>query len=169
MAKRLFVVVAILGLSGVALTAQSNPSIQGVWRAAEVTITNPNTPPAGFGKGTHTNLQPALAIFTGRHFSYVTDTAEKPRPTVPVKTPGKLTCEEMETRWAPFAANAGTYELSGTTLTMRLIVAKNPSLQGKAFVRYTIRLDGNNLTMTQVETQTGKIEYPNTVKYVRVE
>jgi hypothetical protein len=168
MTKRFFLGVAVLSLTGT-LLGQSKPSIQGVWRPVEVTITNPNSNPQGLGKGTHTTLQPALAIITAKHYSSIVDTAAKPRPTTAFNAPGKPTAEEMQTQWGPFAANAGTYELSGTTLTLRPIVAKNPAIQGKSFVRFTIKLDGNNLWTTQTETSTGKTEYPTTIKYVRVE
>ena len=75
----------------------------------------------------------------------------------------------MEAQWGPFIANAGTYELSGSTLTTRAIVAKNPALQGKPFARYTIKLDGQHLWTTQIENAQGKIANPNTIKYVRIE
>jgi hypothetical protein len=77
--------------------------------------------------------------------------------------------EELQARWGPFAAQAGTYELSGDTITARPIVAKGPGLQGKAVVRSTIKLQGNNLWVTTVEGARGKVENPATIKYVRVE
>lgn len=168
--RLLVVVVGILAL-GLSALGQSTPSIQGVWRPVEVTITNdnPNRNPNALGKGTHTNLQPGLVIFAGKHFSQVLDTAAKPRPTTPFKVQQKPTPEEMQTHWGPFAANAGTYELAGTTLTSRVIVGKNPVGQGKAFLRATIKLDGQNLWITGLEDTDGKIANPTTIKYVRVE
>ena len=156
------------------MSAQSKPSIQGVWRVIEITITDS---PAGrqdpfdaFPVGTHTSFQPELMIFTGRHYSRTTDTAAQPRPTTPYKTPGKPTLEELLAEWGPFAANAGTYEISGTTLTLRAIVAKNPRAQGeKNFTRLTVKLDENNLWLTPIDTQAGKIPNPVTSKYVRIE
>jgi hypothetical protein len=169
-AKRLIVFAAVLVLSGLAVLAQSKPSIQGVWRSVEVTITAANPAAGTLPKGTHTSIQPSLLIFTGKHYSTAADTAAKPRPTTPFKVPGKPTAEEMQSQWGPFAANSGTYELSGTTLTRRAMVAKNPSAQGgKNFTRYTIKLDGSNLWMTAVETAAGKAADAATVKYVRVE
>jgi hypothetical protein len=104
------------------------------------------------------------------HYSTTTDTAAQPRPAATFKVPGKPTLEELQTQWGPFAANAGTYELVGTTLTRHAMVAKNPAAQGgKTFSRATIKLDGNNLWITTTETQIGKTEYPSTIKYVRVE
>jgi hypothetical protein len=168
-AKRFIVVVVGILALGLSTLGQSKPSIQGVWRPVEVTITNPNPNQTGLGKGTHTNLQPALLIFTGKHYSQLIDTAGKPRPTTPFKVPEKPTLEEVMAHWGPFTAGAGTYELSGTTLTTRQAVAKNPAIQGKGFARWTVKFDGQNLWTTQIENQNGKVANPTTVKYVRVE
>jgi hypothetical protein len=167
MAKRSFVVVAVLGLFGVSLLAQSKPSIQGVWRRVETTVTNPNPPSGALAKGTHTNVQPGLLIFTAKHYSVQVDGAAKQRP--PIKVPAKPTPEEMQAAWGPYTANSGSYEISSSTLIMRPIVAKNPATQGKALNRATIKLEGDNLWMTLIDTGAGKVQYPTTAKYVRVE
>jgi Lipocalin-like domain len=167
--KKLFVVVAVLALNYAIGLGQTKPSIQGVWRAVELTVTNPNPLPNAFPKGTHTNIQPHLVIFTAKHYSLTADVAAEPRPTTPVKEQGKPTLEELQSRWGPFFANAGTYEISGDTVTQHVVVAKNPELQGKTVIRNTIKLEGNNLWVTTVEGARGKVENPPTVKYVRVE
>lgn len=169
MAQRLFVVVAILGVIGVSVTGQSKTSIQGVWRQVEITATNPVTPPGGFSKGTHTNMQPGVIVFTGKHYTVVRDTSAQPRPTAEFKVAGKPTAEEMQARWGPFQAASGTYEMSGTTVTFRPVVAKNPAIQGKAVLRATIKTDGNSLWYTELEGPAGKVENPVTIKYVRLE
>jgi hypothetical protein len=171
-AKRLLVVVVGILALGLSALGQSTPSIQGVWRVVEVTIVEPAPGGSALGlpKGTHTNVQPGLLIFTGKHYSNVGDLAAKPRPTAPFKVAGKPTADEMQSLWGPFAANSGTYELTGTTLTRRPMVAKNPANQtGKYFTRSTIKLDGNNLWITGIETSAGKTANPGTIKYVRVE
>ena|SRR5687768_11408512 len=169
-AIKLIVVAAVLTLSGVVGLAQSKPSIQGVWRKAEVTVTNPSQAPNALPKGTHTDVQPGVLIFTAKHYSVINDTGGKPRPKTPFKVQGKPTAEEMQTQWGPFQANAGTYELTGTSLTLRPIVAKNPALQGGGVSRYNVKHDGNNLWLTQVEVSTvGKVENQPVVKYTRVE
>ena len=168
MTKRLFIVVAIVALTTPSVRGQAKASIQGVWRAVEITVTNPDPAPNAFQKGTHTNVQPELLIFTGKHYSIVADTAAEPRPRTPVAATGKPTLEELQTRWGPFVANAGTYEVSGDTLTRHVLVAKNPALQGTTG-RATIKHDGKNLWVTGVENARGKIANPATVKYVRVE
>jgi hypothetical protein len=156
------------------MSAQSNPPLQGVWRMVELTI--PDSPaerrdPFGaFSGGTHTRLQPELMIFTSRHYSRTTDTAAQPRPTDSYKTPGAPTLEELQAEWGPFVANAGTYEVSGAIVTLKAIVAKNPRAQNpKNFTRLTVRLDGNTLWLTPLETEGGPILSPVTTKFVRVE
>jgi hypothetical protein len=168
--RKLFVVVAVLAFTSLSLLAQSTPSIQGVWRLVEVTITNPNVQYDSLPKGTHTNLQPALLIFTAKHYSFVGDTAAHPRPVIPFKVAGKPTAEEAIARWGPVVANSGTYEVSGNVITSRAIVNKASVNQGAGyFERATFKLDGNNLWMTSVENKSGKLPYPITAKYVRVE
>lgn len=133
MAKRL-VTLLVFAAAVMPMSAQSRQSIQGVWRVVERTITDSSAgrkdPFGAFPAGTHINLRPGLLIFTGKHYSRTTDAAAQPRPTRPYKTPGKPTLEELQAEWGPFVANAGTYEVSGTTVTLRAIVAKNPRGQG---------------------------------------
>ncbi len=173
MAKRMLTLIFLVALV-MPMAGQSTRSIQGVWRESERTIpasvAGRQDPFGAFPAGTHTNLQTTLVIFTDRHYSRTSDTAAQPRPTTGYKTPGKPTLEELQAEWGPFAANAGTYEVSGTTLTLHAIVAKNPRAQReKNFTRLTVKLDGNNLWLTPMETESGTIAAPVTSKYVRVE
>lgn len=170
---QLLVLIVLAGLV-TPMAGQSTTSIQGVWRVVERTIpasTADRRDPFGvFSEGTHTNLQPELMIFTAKHYSRTTDTAAQPRPTTGYTVPGKPTLEELQAEWGPFAANAGTYEVSGTTLTLRAIVAKSPRAQAdKNFTRVSIKLDGNHLWLTPIDTETGTIAAPVTSKYMRVE
>ena len=170
MTRRLFVVVAVLVSSGVSILGQAKPSIQGVWRAVELTVTNPNPTPGLHAKGTHTNLQPALLIITAKHYSTTSDNAAQPRSTAAFKDANRPTAADAAAIWGPFTANAGTYELAGNVMTRHPIVAKNPGVQGpKTFQRYTVKFDANNLWTTIVETDTGKSANPATIKYTRVE
>ena len=173
MAKRILTLIVLVAVVMPA-SAQSKPSIEGVWRVVERTITDSpagrQDPFGAFPVGTHTTLQPELMIFTGRHYSRTTDTAARPRPTTPYKTPGKPTLEELQAEWGPFAANAGTYEVAGTTVTLRAIVAKNPRAQrDKNFTRLTFKLDGKYLWLTPVDNEAGPIPNPVMSKFVRVE
>lgn len=168
MAKRLFVVVAVLGLMSVSLIGQSKPSIQGVWRVVERTATGPNA-------GTNKNPQPGLYIFTGKHYSIMSLTSDKPRQTLPFAAANtKLADADMIALyrdWQPVIANSGTYEVKGSTLLTRPTVAKNSATmantKGQAF---DFKLDGTTLLLTQTIGPTGeKPANPTTVRLTRVE
>jgi len=113
---------------------------------------------------------PGLLILTARHYSRTTDTAVGPRPTAAYATPDRPTVAELQARWGPFQANAGAYELSGNTLTLRILVSKDPASQRDGtFARLTVALDGNTLSLTPVENDAGRIVAGVTTRYVRVE
>ena len=152
------------------------PSIRGVWRNIERVIpaaTGPGDrvdPFAHVPVGTQTNVQPGLLIITAKYYSRTTDTAVQPRPTTGYAVAATPTIEELQARWGPFAANAGTYELSGDTVTLRALVSKEPRDQtGGRFARLRVRLDGNVLSLTPFETSDGRIAAGVTSRYVRVE
>ena len=120
--------------------------------------------------GIQTDLQPGLMIFTARHYSRTTDTGTTPRPTTPEPAPGKATVEDLQTRWGPFQANAGTYELSGITLTLHLMVSKDPANQRSGnFARLSVKMDGDRLWLTPIEDAAGRIVAGVTTEYVKVE
>ena len=76
------------------------------------------------------------------------------------------TCE----RGDHFIGEAGTYELTGSTMTMRPLVANNlPTMAPGAFVTYSYKLAGDTLWVTFQKNQNGPIVNPVTVKAVRVE
>jgi hypothetical protein len=152
--------VAVLASTGIA--GQPKPaSLQGVWRAVEVTLTGPNA-------RTMTNLQPNLTVVSARHYARVEVQSEGPRPIV--ADVAKATADELRAVWGPFVAEAGTYELTGETLTMRPIAAKNPAaMVSGAVIVYACKRDGNTITLTQQRNQNGPFANPATIKLIRVE
>jgi len=155
---------------------QLHRSIQGVWRNIARVIpatTNPGDridPFAHIPVGTQTDVQPGLLIFTVKHFSRTTDIAVQPRPTRGYAIPGKPTLEELQVTWGQFAANAGTYELAGDTVTLRAIVSKEPGDQvAGRFARLRVQLEDGILSLTPVERSEGRIAAGVTSRYVRVE
>src|SRR5262245_29635089 len=158
------------------MDGQSQPSIRGVWRNIERVIPDTADPGARrdpFGHvpvGTQQDVQPGLLIFTAKHYSRTTDTAVQPRPTTDYVLAGKPTIEELQARWGPFAANAGTYELAGDTLTLRAFVSKEPRDQTPGgFARLHVKLEGDVLSLTPFERSDGRIGAGVTSRYVRVE
>ena len=152
--------VAMLATTGIA--GQTKPaSLQGAWRATEITVTGPNA-------RTLTNLQPNLTVVSARHYARVEVQSEGPRPVV--ADVSKATADELRAVWGPFVAEAGTYELTGDTLTLHPIASKNPAaMVAGAVIVYSCKLEGNTLTLTQQRNQNGPYPNPVTFKLTRVE
>jgi hypothetical protein len=110
---------------GFAQAKPSASSIEGVWRVTELVRTGANA-------STNSSPQPSLYIFTKGHYSLITVNGTKPRTaSAAAKDPNKLTDAEKLARyeeWEAFSANAGTYEIKGTTLSRRALVAKSVSV-----------------------------------------
>ena len=122
------VIVALLVTGASALAhAQAAPSIQGVWRVTEVVVTGANA-------ATNRSPQPGLYVFTKQHYTIMTVNGTVARKDFGTpKDPAKLTEAERMARyeaWDAFTANSGTYQISGSTLTTRPVVAKNPGVMG---------------------------------------
>ena len=137
------VVVVLLVLGAWVGTQSQSPSLEGAWRVSEVVVT-------GADASTNKTPQPSLYLFTKKHYSILAvggTEARKPFP--PAKDPAKLTDAEKIARfesWDGFTANSGTYDVKGSTLTTTPIVAKNPSVMGRAQTR-EFKLAGSTLTL----------------------
>ena len=75
--------VVMLATMGIAGQSQS-PSIQGAWRAVEVTLTGP-------GARTITNPGATLTVVSGKHYARVEEQSESPRPVCEI---GRASCRE---------------------------------------------------------------------------
>lgn len=138
-------------------------SIQGVWQAAEVTISGPV-------KQTITipEPRPNLTVITAKHYSRVQVEAEGARPAVADVT--KASADDLRAAWGPFYAEAGTYEVTGNVITLRPVAAKNPAaMTPGAFTTWSFTMESKTLRMTLERNQNGPIANPVTVKLVRVE
>lgn len=147
----------VVGMSvATSVEGQGNaPGLEGAWRVAEFVGADATRAP-----------EPGLLLFVGRHYSYTLVTSEGPRPGV---SGGLTTAESLLAAWNPFTANAGTFEISGSTMIRRPIVAKSPDAMGAGiFNEYTFRLSADTLWTTTVGTESGPARTPATVRYVRV-
>jgi hypothetical protein len=146
--KRFVLSIIFCVLSASAAFAQTKTPVEGVWKVAEVV--RPSSTPAEKGT-TNSNPQPGLIIFTRGYYSQVMVTGAQPRATVePAKDPQNLTDAEKIARydqWNQFTANSGTYEIKGSTIIRRVIVAKNVSV----------------MTSQTPNIQEFKLEGPNTL------
>lgn len=160
--------VSLVSVGNSAVQEQKKIQLQGVWKAAEVVVpaTNANE------KGTSISPQPGLLIFTKGYYSGMAVTGDKPRTAVaPAKDASNLTDAEKIARyeqWGPFIANAGTYEIKGSTLTMNRMVAKNvEAMTTAASLTWELKLEGEN-TFWLIPTGDGATTGAR-VKFTRLE
>jgi hypothetical protein len=140
--------------------AHSQPaSLKGVWQVSEVTTTGPTA-------ATTSSPQPGLYIFTGKYYSAVVVTGDTPRPDLSEKP----TDAELLAAYTPFRGQSGTYEVSGTTVTLHPMVAKAPNVMHPDSVfTYSFKWEGKTLALTGISTQAGPTTNPTTIKLSRLE
>lgn len=143
MKRTLFValVAVVSGLISSAASAQT-PTLKGAWRVTSVTSAD--------GK-VNSSPEPGLYIFTDRHYS--TQYVNAPRSAAAGQaSPDK----ERLAAYDAFTANTGTYEVKGSTLTTKPIVAKNPSVMAGSGGQATIRFEGASVVHITSPNPDGK-------------
>lgn len=88
-----------------------------VWREAEIVVTGANA-------STIQNPQPSLYIFTPTHCGMMGTLGDRPRELYKALD---ATNEEKIAAYNSFWGNAGTYEITGDTVTIRPIIARMPN------------------------------------------
>src|SRR6266702_4731884 len=109
----------LTALSATVLSAQTpaKKPIEGAWKVSEIVIT-------GAGASTVSNPQPGLFIFARGHYSLMYIPTNQPRTLFKGEEPAK---DEKISAFDSFVGNTGTYEVSGSTLTIRPMVARYPN------------------------------------------
>lgn len=134
--KTSFLLIALLMSFALELHAQD---IRGVWRQVEISIS------AGPDSGRHIqDVQPGLIIFTNGYYSAMQVEGFAPRPMLGPNP----TDEEAGRVWRPFAANAGTYVLRDSTLSLTAMVAKNPGGMTGGTRTVQVRIVADSLWLT---------------------
>ena len=116
--------------------APANP-LQGVW--------SKTTADPGDGSPVIDPSQPGLYIFAGGYYSAAFARGAEPR--VPAEIAFQPTPEEMVAQHESIIFSTGTYEISGSTVTFRPIIAKSPGFVGGQSTA-GFQIDGDTLTLT---------------------
>ena len=114
----------------------ANP-LQGVW---SLTAVDP-----GDGTAIIDPSQPGLYIFGEGYYSAVFAPGAEAR--VPAEIAFQPTPEEMVAQHESIIVNTGTYEINGSTVTFRPIIAKSPGFVGGQATS-EFQIDGDTLTLT---------------------
>jgi len=120
----------------------SRKPMEGVWKVAAVVVTgaNPENTP---------NPQPGLIIFGQKHYSMMWIRGDQARAPYAAEEP---TNEEKIKAFESFTASTGTYEVSGSAMTVWPMVARNPNFMSGGSSRYEFRAEGDTLWLTQKST-----------------
>lgn len=115
MVRVLKIVIAVGCLStGLGAQGTGRKPIEGAWRVTEIVVTGASTSSVA-------TPQPGLMIFTSGYYSIMYVGGSQARKPFITEDP---TSEERLAAFDSFSANTGIYELAGTTLTIRPIVAR---------------------------------------------
>ena len=106
----------------------------------------------GGPEGANARPQPGLFIFTDKYYSAMRVTGTKARP----KFASNNVATDAENNLARdgFFAQAGTYEVSGTTLTTRPLVARAEFPMTGPPSKSEVKIDGDTLKWTVASGQT---------------
>jgi hypothetical protein len=140
--------IALLVASAACIAQESsdrqNPLV-GVWRVAEVKTVTADS------ESTNSTPLPGLYIFTQGHYSAVWSTSDAPRQMYEDRW--QPTADEKIAAYDSIVVNAGTYELKGSDLVTKPIMARVPGFGGgKALWKY--RVDGDDLYLEMFEEYT---------------
>jgi len=109
--------------------------LQGVWSVVRVDPSGPSViDPA----------QPGLYIFTAAHYSAVYTPGPDPR--VKAVTSFMPTPDEMVAQYQTIIVNSGSYEIEGSSFTLRPMIAKSPGFVG-GYLNGTFSISGDTLVL----------------------
>lgn len=161
MRSSVIVIVAVVALlTGVVASAQS---VEGAWERSEVVVKG------GPNAGTNSSPQASLLIFAKSHYSHMYVRGDEPRKLHADRGPDySPTDEEMIASYGSFVANSGTYEISGSKITFKPMVAKNPNFMSGGSASSELKVEGNSLWLTSTRTAGGE-DIVTVAKYTRLE
>lgn len=108
--------------------------LQGVWSVVRIASAGPIIDPA----------QPGLYIFAEGHYSAVYAPGAEPRTKSAVSF--MPTSDEMVAQYQSIIVNSGTYEIEGSSFTLRPMIAKSPGFVG-GYLAGTFSLSGDTLVL----------------------
>ncbi len=158
MVKNLVLVISVMFvLSGFAAAQK----VAGAWRLDEIKTTGTDGRASRFSN-------PNIYLFTKGHFSIIRIEGDKPRSTDNWTT---MTREQLiDTFIKEFTASGGTYDMKGSTLTMKTTIAKSPGFMARAnWISYTVKIDGQTMTLTATATNEGPIKNPQIMTLTSIE
>lgn len=114
------------------------PPLEGAWSVVSIRVTGPDS-------AANTTVQPSVYLFGDKHYSMMRVTGNQPR-TLAAKD--SVTDAEKLAAYDSFIANAGTYEVADSTLTIHPVVARSPNFMSGGSDKYDFRVSGDTLWLS---------------------
>lgn len=118
--------------------APPEPPLEGAWSIVSIRVTGPDS-------AANTTVQPSVYLFGDRHYSMMRVTGNQPRT---LAANYSATDAERLAAHNSFVANAGTYEVADSTLTIHPIVARSPNFMSGGSDKYHFRVSGDTLWLS---------------------
>jgi hypothetical protein len=151
--------VALVGGRIAQVSAQSDGSaLDGAWSIQQITNAKPvdNTMKKPVG----------LIVFSGKHYSMVY--ADAARPDFGQGGVAAATADQLRAIWGPVTANSGTFTVTGNTVRLVRVAAKQPNgMSSGNFLEFTFTRNGDSLSLTQVGGNNGPAANPQTLRLSR--
>jgi hypothetical protein len=139
--RALLITLLVSGPSLAFAQGTTAPSVDGIWKIEANVVTGANAATV--------SPQASLVIFARGYYSLMSVYGTQPRQaTARPKDLNHLTDAEKIARyeeWNPVTAQAGTYDIEGTTMTRRPLVAKNAALMTNPSIVQEFKLEGDTL------------------------
>ena len=132
-----FLLGAVCGCAAPSPSDEGGP-LEGAWRLAGLVDV------AADGTRTDFTPQESLFLFRGNHYSMAYAFGDQRSPAY--AEPFTASDEESVVRFGSMTVNTGTYEVSGSTATLRPLFALVPEFVG-GFAEHDYELSGDNLTL----------------------
>ena len=136
-----FVGLCALAFLGGTAAAQDAASIEGSWKLVQ----QESLGPEGW---VDKDRQPSLITFADGYYSimYVPGVGGKSKPRELFSDTANLTSAQKAEAWDTIRANSGTYEVSGSEITFKVLVANSPNLMDGGSFERRFKVEGDTLT-----------------------
>ncbi len=114
------------------------PPLEGAWSVVSIRVTGPDS-------AANTTVQPSVYLFDDKHYSMMRVTGNQPRL---LAANDSVTDAEKLAAYDSFVANAGTYEVADSTLTIHPVVARSPNFMSGGSDKYHFRVSGDTLWLS---------------------
>ena len=149
-----------LGLFTTVEPALAQSELDGAWEIVEASGHNAN------GEWKNESVQPSLYLFHNNYFSRLLVRGDEERPLFEEgESIETVSVEKLRANYSLFGANAGTYEINGSSIIFHRMIAKHPNNMTAPYTR-GFRLENDALYLSG-ESQNGSVHWTYTLQRLK--